>query len=195
MPIMTKPKINENKMLYLIDEEKLNQSQAAKVLGVSRQAVSKRLQEIRGRTTRIIATKKVEQVVDRKIDSMGQLQKINSDANEILDLLMRWSRGDKEALQILESQVRYVTVNGQEEPVKEYKMKDPRELALKAMAEIRNQLGLQVKIFQALYSLQEVEEFQKTVVEVLGEVSPEMRNEFVRRLNAKRSVRAALRYS
>jgi len=192
---MSKPKINENKMLYLIDEEKLNQSQAAKVLGVSRQAVSKRLQEIRGRTTRIIATKKVEQVIDRKIDSMGQLQKINSDANEILDLLMRWSRGDPTAIQILESQVRYVKINGQEEPVREYKMKDPRELALKAMAEIRHQLGLQIKIFQALYSLQEVEEFQQTVLEVLGEVSPEMRREFVRRLNAKKSVRAALRYS
>jgi biotin operon repressor len=195
MSIMPKPKINENKLLYLIDEEKLNQSQAARVLGVSRQAVNKKLQGIRGKTTKVIAVKKIEQVVDRKIDAIGQLQKINSDANEILDLLMRWSRGDKEALQILESQVRYITVNGQEEPVKEYKMKDPRELALKAMAEIRNQLGLQVKIFQALYSLQEVEEFQKTVVEVLGEVSPEMRNEFVRRLNAKRSVRAAFRYS
>ena len=192
---MPKPKINENKLLYLIDEEKLNQSQAARVLGVSRQAVNKKLQGIRGKTTKVIAVKKIEQVVDRKIDAIGQLQKINSDANEILDLLMRWSRGDKEALHILESQVRYVTVNGQEEPVKEYKMKDPRELALKAMAEIRNQLGLQVKIFQALYSLQEVEEFQQTVLEVLGEVSPEMRSEFVRRLNAKKSVRAALRYS
>jgi len=191
---MPKLIINDNKLLQLIDKEKLNQSQAAKVLGVSRQAVSKRLQEIRGKTTRVIAAKKVDQVVDRKIDAIDQLQKINSDANEILDLLMRWNRGDKAALQILKSQVRYVKVNGKEEPVKEYKIKDPRELALKAMAEIRNQLGLQIKIFQALYSLKEVEEFQKTVVEILGEVSPKMRSEFVRRLNAKKSVGSALRY-
>ena len=173
---MPKLIINDNKLLQLIDKEKLNQSQAAKVLGVSRQAVSKRLQEIKGKTTRVIAAKKIVQVVDRKIDAINQLQRINSDANEILDLLMRWNRGDKAALQILESQVRYVKVNGKEEPVKEYKMKDPRELALKAMAEIRNQLGLQVEIFQALYSLKEVEEFQKTVLETIAELSLKMRS-------------------
>jgi len=107
---------------------------------------------------------------------------------------MRWNRGDNAALQILESQVRYVKVNGKQKPVKEYKIKDPRELALKAMAEIRNQLGLQVEIFQALYSLKEVEEFQKTVLETMAEVSPKMRSEFIRKLNAKRSVGSALRY-
>ncbi len=47
---MPKPKINDTKLLHLIDKEKLNQPQAAKVL-------------------------------DRKIDAIGQLQKINSDAN------------------------------------------------------------------------------------------------------------------
>ena len=115
---MPKPKINDTKLLHLIDKENLNQSQAARVLGVSRQAVNKKLQGIRGKTTKVIAVKKIEQVVDQKIDAIGQLQKINSDANEILDLLMRWSRGDPTAIQILESQVRYVKINGQEEPVK-----------------------------------------------------------------------------
>jgi len=66
---------------------------------------------------------------------------------------------------------------------------------LKACGEIRNQIKLQFEILQSLYSLQEVQVFQQTVLEVLGEVSPEMRNEFVRRLNEKPSVRAALRYS
>ena len=66
---------------------------------------------------------------------------------------------------------------------------------LKACGEIRNQIKLQFEIFQAIYSLQEVEEFQKTIVEVLGEVSPEMRDQFVKKLMARPSVRAALRYS
>ena len=192
---MHKSKINNNKLLQLIDKEKLNQSQAAKVLGVSRQAVNKRLQEIKGKTTRVIAAKKIVQVVDRKIDAINQLQRINSDANEILDLLMRWNRGDKAALQILESQVRYVKVNGKEEPVKEYKMKDPRELALKAMAEIRNQIILQLKIFQTLYGIQEAEEFISTVLEVIRDVDPDVRREIIRRLNAKRSVMSAVRFS
>ena len=41
----------------------------------------------------------------RKSMRLINLGKINSYANELLDLLMRWKRGDDEALQILESQV------------------------------------------------------------------------------------------
>ena len=48
-------------------------------------------------------------------------------------------RGDSEALQILESQVRKVKVRGSEEEIKEYRFKDPRELALKAMQEIQEE--------------------------------------------------------
>jgi predicted transcriptional regulator len=175
----------------------MNQTEAAKELGVSRQAVSRRLQEIRGKTTRVIVAKKVEQVIDRQFDSMDQLNRINDYTNEILDLVMAWGRGDDKALQALESQIKNkrVRVGNEEIEIPEFKLKDPREIALKACGEIRNQIKLQFEIFQALYSLQEVEVFQKTVLEVLGEVSSEMRSEFVRRLNAKRSIRAALQYS
>jgi len=175
----------------------MTQTKAAKELGVSRQAVSRRLQEIRGKTTKVIVAKKVEQVIDRQFDSMDQLNRINDYTNEILDLVMAWGRGDDLALQVLESQIKKkkVRVGNEEIEVPEFKLKDPREIALKACGEIRNQIKLQFEIFQAIYSLQEVEEFQKTVVEVLGEVSPEMRDQFVKKLMARPSVRAALRYS
>ena len=58
----------------------MSQSGAAKELGVSRQAVSKHLQELRGKTTKVVAAKKVERIVDNKIDSMEQLGKINEHA-------------------------------------------------------------------------------------------------------------------
>jgi len=193
---MGNPKINDRRLVQLIDKEGKSQSDAAKELGVSRQAVSKRLQELRGKTTKIVAAKKVEQIVDRKIDAMEQLQKINDYANELLDLLMRWNRGDEEALQILESQVKRVRIGDDEElEIKEVKFKDPRELALKAMAEIRGQLKLQLEIFQALFSLKAAQEFQDTVLEIIGEVDPNVRSEIIRRLNAKRSVRSAVRIS
>ena len=57
------------------------------------------------------------EIVTKEINAVEQLQKINSYANELLDLLMRWNRGDEEALQILESQVRKVKVRGSEEEV------------------------------------------------------------------------------
>ena len=194
---MRPPTINDRKLVELIDSQKKNQAQAAQALGVSRQAVSKRLQELRGKTTKVVVSKKIEQVVDRKIDAMDQLQKINDDANEILDLLMAWNRGDETALQVLESQVstKKVRVGDQEMGIREFKFKDPRDLALRAMSEIRNQLKLQLEIFQTLFSLQAAQEFETTILEVIGEVAPDVRGEIIRRINQKRSVRAAVRFS
>jgi len=194
---MRPPKINDRVLLKLIDMQNKSQSEAAKELGVSRQAVSKRLQELRGKTTKVVVAKKVEEVVDRKIDAIEQLTKINAYANELLDLLMRWKRGEDKALQILESQVatKKVRFGDQEEFVKEFKFKDTRELALKAMAEIRGQLKLQLEIFQALFSLQAAEEFQNIVLDIIAEVDPNVRGEIIRRINAKRSIRSAMRLS
>lgn len=193
---MRSPKINNRKLLQLIDKEKVSQTMAAKELGVSRQAVSKRLQELRGKTTKVVVVKKIEAVVAQKIDAMEQLTKVNNYANEILDLLMRWNRGDAEALQVLESQVstKKVRVGDQEEFVKEFKFKDPRELALKAMAEIRCQLKLQLEIFQTLFDLTAVQEFQNAVLESIKEVDPKVRDAIIDKLNSKRAIRQAVKF-
>ncbi len=194
---MGNPKFNDRKLLQLIDKEGKSQSETARLLGISRQAVSQRLRELRGRTTRVVVARKVEEVVERKLDAIAQLNKINGYANELLDLLMRWGRGEEEALQVLESQVttRKVRVGDEEIDVQEFKLKDPRELALKAMAEIRGQLDLQLKIFQTLYSLQAAEEFQAVVMEAIGEASPDVRREIIHRLNQRRTARQAVNFA
>jgi predicted transcriptional regulator len=193
---MATPKINDRNLLRLIDKEGQSQSAVARELGVSRQAISKRLQELRGRTTRAVVAKKVEQVVDQRIDAIGQIEKINSHANELLDVLMRWHRGEEEALQVLESQVhdKQVRVGDEVFQVKEFKFKDPRELILKTMSEIRGQLKLQLELFQALFSLQAAQEFQETVLQVIGEIDPDVRSEILHRLNKTRLARSAVRF-
>jgi hypothetical protein len=129
-----------------------------------------------------------------EINVVGQLQKINLAANELLDILLRWNQGDDEALQILESQVRKVRTGkgGNTEEITEYRFRDPRELAFKAMQEIRGQLKLQLEIFQALYDMQAVQEFQAEVLEIIGNVSPEARDEIIRHLNEKNALRSNL---
>ncbi len=87
MSTMRKPKINDRRLLQLIDKEKMTQSDAAKELGVSRQAVSRRLQEMRGKTTRVVIAKKVEHAIDNKLNAIEQLKKINTEANRLLDEL------------------------------------------------------------------------------------------------------------
>jgi DNA-binding Lrp family transcriptional regulator len=167
--------------------------------GISRQAVQKRIRKLRGQTTKAIAVRdeKVNRVVDQKLDAVDQLQKINDHANELLDLCMAWGRGDDEALQILESQrtARTVRIGDEEIDVQQFKFKDPRELALKAMAEIRGQLKLQLEIFQALYDLKAAQEFQEEVLSAIGEVSPDVRKQIIHKLNQKSAIRSAVRFS
>lgn len=116
-------------------------SEIARKLGVTKGAISKRLKALNVAIAKDVTLYHAGEIVEKRINTIEQLQKINDYANELLDLLMPRNRGDKEALQILESQVRKVKGKWTEEEVSEYRFKDPRELALKAMAEIRGQLG------------------------------------------------------
>ena len=144
--------------------------------------------------TKNVAMHHAGEIVEKKINAIEQLQKINDYANELLNLLMRWDRGDEEALQILESQVRKIRVKGFEEEVSDYKFKDPRELALKAMAEIRSQLSLQLDIFKTLYDMTAVAEFQKEVLTAIGEVAPNVRDKIIHSLQKARAIRSTFEF-
>ena len=125
-----------------------------------------------------MALENAHRVVDKTIDSIEQLQKINGSANEILDLVMCWMRGDKEALKVLEE--------------KGLTNRDHRELGLKAMAEIRGQLKLQLEIFQTLYDVSAVAEFQREVLTAIGDASPNVRQKILYNLQKTRAIRSTL---
>ena len=146
-------------MVRLLDEG-LSQAEAARKMGARRQAVHARLRELRGKTTKAVVAKKVAEVVDHKLDAIEQLQKINTEANRLLD-----------------------------------ELEASPELKLKAMAEIRGQLKLQLDIFSALFSLQAAEEFQQEVLAAIAEVDPEVRNGIITKLNSRRAVRSAIRFA
>ena len=183
-----------------IDRVKLNQmlragkspKEVAKHFGVSQAAICKARKGLNVAVVKNVVLESAHKVVAEHLDTIGQLQKINQNANELLDLLMRWNRGDSEALQVLESQVRKVKVQGKEEEVKEYRFKDPRELALKAMQEIRGQLNLQLDIFKTLYDVQAIAEFQKEVLSAIGEVSADVRDRIIKRLKEGRALRQSV---
>ena len=77
--------INDRKLLRLIDREKKTQVEAAKVLGVSKQAVNQRLKELKGRTTRIVVAKEAEQIVRKNFDAIDTLNGINERTMSLLD--------------------------------------------------------------------------------------------------------------
>ena len=188
---MAKPIIDRVKLDHMLRKGK-SQKEIAQFFGVTEGAISRAKRELNINVVKAVGLERAHEVIDKNLDAISQLQKINSYANELLDLLMRWNRGEDEALQILESQVKKVKVRGSEEEVTEYRFKDPRELALKAMAEIRGQLNLQLDIFKTLYDLQAVAEFQKEVLTAIGEVSADVRNRIIQRLKEGRTLRQSV---
>lgn len=150
--------MNDTKLIRLIDSGK-TQADTARELGITRQAVSKRLIELRGRTTKVMASKKIEQVVDQRLDAVDQLHKINVEANRLLD-----------------------------------ELEQTPELKLKVMAEIRGQLRLQLDIFQTLYDMKAVQEFQQEVLTAIGEADKETRNAIINKLNESRALRSAVKF-
>ena len=192
---MPAPKIDKIKLNRLLTSGK-SQKEAAQVFGVTEGAISKAVKGLNIAVIKNVALENAHKVVDKNLNAVQQLQKINDYANELLDLLMRWNRGDKDALQILETQVasKKVRIGSQEEFVKEFKFKDPRELALRAMQEIRGQLSLQLEIYRALYDMAAAAEFQKEVLTAIGEVAPDVRERIIRNLQKARVIRSTLEF-
>jgi len=66
---------------------------------------------------------------------------------------------------------------------------------IKHCAEIRKQLGLQLEIFSTLWNAEQTQDFQETVLEVLGEIDESVREKVIKRLRERRSYRSAVEFS
>lgn len=156
-------------------------SKIAQILKVSKGAVSKRLKQLSIGITKNVTLAHAGEIVRKEINAVEQLQKINAHANELLDLLMACMDGDEANREAALKKLG----NG---------VKDPKELALKAMQEIRGQLKLQLEIFQTLYDMQAVAEFQREVLEAIGDASLETRERIIRNLKERSAIRSTLEF-
>jgi transcriptional regulator len=174
-----------------------SQRQIADYFRVSEAAISKARKELNVNVVKNLALENASRVVDKNLNAVDQLQKINNHANWLLEHVMKWIKGDEAAIQVLEKNTRLVNVGTKEESeyVTEYKFKDPHEIALKAMSEIRGQLKLQLEIFQTLYDMKAVQEFQQEVLTAIGEANPKVRDAIISKLNEKSALRRAVKFN
>jgi len=193
---MRKPIIDPVKLNKMLSSGK-SSKECAEHFGVSPAAISKSKKNLDIAVVKNVAMENAHRVVDKNLNAVDQLQKINDHANWLLDHVMKWVKGDNAAIQVLEKNVRKVNVGTREEPeiIDEFKFKDPHEIALKAMAEIRGQLKLQLDIFQALYDMKAVQEFQEEVLTAIGDTAPDVRDRIIRNLAQRRVVRATVRFN
>ncbi len=77
-------KIKDADMIRMVNAGE-SQAAIARKYNVSGAAVCKRLKELRGKTTHAIVVSKIDSVIEQKIDTWKQLEKINQRANVLLD--------------------------------------------------------------------------------------------------------------
>lgn len=170
-------KVSDKQLKQLVIEGN-GVSEIARRLGVSKSTVSRRLKDLNIAITRSVTIREAPKIVEGEINAFEQLQAINRDANDMLQALMGLIRGDVEAL----AHIQGCTPSP----------KDPRELALRCMSEIRSQLDMQLKLMQALYDMKAVAEFQQEVVAAIGEAAPDVRERIIHNLQKKRAIRSSL---
>ena len=156
---MSEAKIDKVKLSQMLRSGKA-QREIAQVFGVTESAISKAKRELNITVIKSVALENAHRVVDKNLNAIDQLYKINEMANQLLDQL-----------------------------------ETKPNLKLKVMAEIRNQLRLQLDIFQCLYDMKAVQEFQDEVLTAIGEASPDVRKRIIHRLNEKRAIRSAIKFN
>jgi len=190
---MPKPKIDRVKLNQLLKAGK-SQREVAQVFGVTEGAISKAKKELNLAVVKNVTLESAHKVVGQNIDAISQLQSINEKANQMLNEL---TGEDKIIDRITKAVEGALTYEGDPKKQAAYirrivkQLSQDRFLTLKAMAEIRGQLNLQLEIFQTLFDLRAVEEFQREVLEIIGEIEPDAKRKIVQRLKERSALRAA----
>jgi hypothetical protein len=156
---MAERKIDHVKLSQLVRTGK-SVKECAKFFNVTPSAICQAKDTLNINVVKNIALENAHRLVDKNLNTLDQLNKINEKANALLD-----------------------------------EIEDNPAMALKAMAEIRAQLKLQLEIFQALYDMKSVEEFQSEVLTIISEIDKGVRDRIIQNLAKKRAVRSAVKLS
>jgi len=184
-------KIDPAKLRKWTDEGH-TQSWIAKQFGCSFQAVSKHVRRYKLAKAKFQVEHGLRPEMDQKMDSVAQLISINKHTVHLLEQLMAWIDGDEEAVQALESCRKKVNIGIRKAPVyiDEVTMKDPRETALKAIAEIRMQTNTALEIQKTLWQYTEVKEILQLIIDHVNEfLTPDQRQALADRIKVKRALR------
>ncbi len=191
---MTKRKINDSVMLAMLDKGK-KQAEVAEFFGVSPQAISERVKKLRGGIVKNVVMESAAKVVDKNLNTIEELQHINRAANQLLNELIGKDQIINRMVKAVEGSLTYEgDLIKQKEHIRQVilQVNQDKNTALKACAEIRSQLKLQLEIFQALYDMKAVQEFQQEVLTAIGEASPEVRDAIISKLNQRRIIRRSI---
>ena len=167
---MPKPKIDIRKMERLLREGK-SQRDVAQVFGVSESAISHAKKSLRKNIVRTVGLERANEVVTAHLDVMGQLRRINLAIDE----------------ELTRAKVVVAKADGKDQLALQ-------NIIIRLSSEVRRQLDLQMEIFELWYQGRAVIEFQQIVLTAIEEVSPELKERIIRKLQKERAVRSGVEF-
>lgn len=193
---MTKEAVDKVKLSQML-RNGASQRECAKYFSVSPGRISQIRKELNISVIKNVALENAGRIVDKNLNAVAQLQRVNEVANQLLDELIGEDRVIDRMVKAVEGSLVY---EGDPAKLKEHirqvilRVNQDKNTALKACSEIRGQLKLQLEIFEALYNMKAVEEFQTEVLTTIGEASPEVRNAIISKLNQRRIIRQSVNF-
>jgi hypothetical protein len=179
-----KPKIDKRKLHNMLRQGR-SQTECAKYFGVSPSAINQAKKNLTLGIAKNVTLETGAVIVKESLDSLSQLKKINDHTNRLVDLIAGWIDGDPDAIKTLQ---RHHRLGGNA-----LSFKDPKELLLKAIQEVRSQVKLSLDIYESLYNMRTIQAFQEEVLNVIAKQNPEVRDEIVKRLKQRNAVRSVMR--
>ncbi len=147
----------------------------ASEFGVSPQAVYKRAKQFKLNLSKDIAMNQAAKINQQQIDWSAQLLKINQTANDFLERLIEVVKAADEG-EIKEKLKKIEPLLGEKASI--------LEAATRVSGGIRQQLKLLLDGWKQVTDTEQLMELQRTVLNEIGSVSPEVRDRIVERLKA-----------
>jgi hypothetical protein len=183
-----KPKIDKRKLHNMLRQGR-SQTDCAKHFGVSPSAINQAKKNLTLGIAKNVALETGAVIVEESLDSISQLKKINGHTIKLVDLIAGWVDGDPDAIKTLQRHHQLGGIGGK----KGMSFRDPKELLLKAVQEVRGQVKLSLDIYESLYNMRTIQSFQEEVLNVIAKQNPEVRDEIVKRLKQRNAVRSIMR--
>jgi IS30 family transposase len=134
-------------------------NEVAREMKRSASTVSRALKKMK--ISKAVGVARAGRLLDQKLNASQDLRKIHDRAIQILDKLRTETS----------------------ETAEKYAL-----LVLKACDAVRRDLELHLRIWEALYNVEEVAKWQNELMDILGEIDPDARERFYTRLQEKRPV-------
>jgi hypothetical protein len=205
-------KIDYDQLQKLLDESpRIKKAEIARRFGVGRAAITKAVHKLENHVHKITALEKAPKYATYQFTFIEQQNKDINVLNDLLDRVIRYINGDRDAFKPMQRKVESKSVEGGkkqdgaegegdqgrkskvEQKIETFDFTvDPRLLAVTIIREVREHLKLQLDAFNVVANANNVLAFQRHVLDIIGEIAPDARAKIIDRLRSEHAIRAAL---